>query len=75
MPSFSFPGQSSNQSLPCSGNALSWAKLKSADSGSPIGARECPLLDQSRQRSILACNGLSTNDPSATNQRELLHCQ
>jgi hypothetical protein len=35
----------------------------SAHSGQSNRTRECPLLDQSRQNSILAGDGLSANDP------------
>jgi hypothetical protein len=36
-------------------------------SGQSDWTRVCPLLDNSRQRWILARNGLSANDPTATN--------
>src|SRR5450759_4660699 len=40
--------------------------LDSTQSGQSNRTRVCPLLDQSGQRWILACDGLSAFDPSAT---------
>src|SRR5450756_1545708 len=40
--------------------------LDSTQSGQFSRTRVCPLLDQSRQRSILAGDGLSAYDPTAT---------
>ena len=37
-----------------------------AQSGQSDRTRVCPLLDQSGQRWILACNGLPANDPKRT---------
>jgi hypothetical protein len=37
-----------------------------AQSGQPNCTRECPLSDNSGQRWILACDGLSAFDPTAT---------
>jgi hypothetical protein len=44
---------------------------QSALSGQSNRTRVCPLLDQSGQKWILACNGLSANDPTATS---VAHC-
>jgi hypothetical protein len=49
--------------------AVRWSLL--ALSGHGSRTRECPLLEYSGQRSILACDGLPANDPKRT---LALHC-
>jgi hypothetical protein len=49
--------------------AVHWSLM--ALSGQSSCASVCPLLDQSRQKWILACDDLSANDPTAT---FALHC-
>ena len=43
-----------------------------AQSGQSSRTGVCPLLDQSRQRSILARAGLSANDPGRVKTRSVL---